>query len=356
MGFGMIIARYSAFYEYVSKAMVRFLGNSRGMALLLTILIISLVVSMTLELNSSMRDNAYGAANLRDSIRLDQVAKSGLSYALAVLRADALADAKDMGRGDSLLEAWADHEALADGSASLFTDSRLDLRILDHSGRIQINNLVNDKGEYSKMQIELLTRFLESPEFDLDTDQAKAIVAAIVDWIDKDDTEYTYDTLLGAEKAYYATLDSPYPCRDGPIEFLEELLLVKGMTKELYYGTGDKPGISGYLSTYGDGKININTADRLVLKALSADMTDWMVDNMIEYRQDSDNNLSQIDLNARLGGGVDSVALDDEALLTTKSSFFEVLAVGLQEVMAKRVTAMVERTEDGVNVLWKQIE
>ena len=335
--------------------MCKLVDDNSGMALILTILIVSLVVSLTLQLNATMRTDMSGAANVRDGIRLNYVAKSGFNYALAVLQADARADSKEGDRGDSLLEAWADQETFLEGAAALFSNSRFQVKISDHSGRIQINNLINDKGEKNNSQIKLLTRFLASPEFELDEDHVNNIVAAVIDWIDNDDEITTLDSGgIGAETKDYLRMDPPYPCHDGPIGFLEELLLVKGVTKELFYGIEEKPGISDYLSVHGDGKININTADGLVLRALSEEMTDSMVENMLEYRQDRSADLSAVDWEARVDAP--GVPVPDESIIGTKSSFFEVAAFGFEQDMTKKMTGMVERTEETMRILSLKIE
>jgi len=363
------------------QAMMRLLKNSRGMAIILTILVISLVVALTIQLNVSMRADLYGAANVRDGIRLGYVAKSGFNYAMAVLQADAQADAEEESRSDSFAEDWHHAETYGAAAASLFSNSRFDVRISDHSGRIQINNLVNVKGKdkgkdkgkpkkkYNDDQIALLTRFLKSPEFGLEDDTAGDLVAAIVDYIDEDDDTYDVGG-MGAEKDEYLKLG--YPCRNGPIEFLEELLVVlkvKGLGEELFYGTGESPGISKYLTPYGDGKININTADRLVLQALSEDIDSRMLDAMDEYRQDEVNDLSKVDWGERTGTG-ESPSNGILDLLDVKSAYFEITSHGIDNTsdelkmtprgiegaMAKTVTGMVERTEESTRVLWRKIE
>jgi hypothetical protein len=225
------------------------------------------------------------------------------------------------------------------------------------------------KGKYNNDQIALLTRFLKSPEFDLDDDTAGDLVAAIIDYIDED--EDTYDVGgIGAEKDEYIKLG--YPCRNGPIEFLEELLMVlkvKGLGEALFYGTGESPGISKYLTPYGDGKININTADRLVLQALSEDIDGKMLDEMDDYRLDEVNDLSQVSWGERTGTG-ESAPESVLDLVDVKSAYFEITSDGfdntsdelertprgLEGAMAKTVTGMVERTEGATRILWQKIE
>jgi type II secretory pathway component PulK len=58
------------------------------------------------------------------------------------------------------------------------------------------------------------------------------VADAILDWLDEDDEPREY----GAELEYYSTLNPPYATKNGPIETVEELLLVKGVTPQLLFG------------------------------------------------------------------------------------------------------------------------
>jgi hypothetical protein len=55
---------------------------------------------------------------------------------------------------------------------------------------------------------------------------------AIVDYLDADDTART----AGAESSYYAGLSPPYQAKNGPLNSVDELLLVKGVTPQLLFG------------------------------------------------------------------------------------------------------------------------
>lgn len=55
---------------------------------------------------------------------------------------------------------------------------------------------------------------------------------AILDYIDADDTVRSF----GAESAYYQGLAMPYPAKNGPLESLDELLMVRGVSPMLLYG------------------------------------------------------------------------------------------------------------------------
>lgn len=317
--------------------------DDRGFALILTILVVSVITALTLQFSGSMRSDLFAAATLRDQVKLSCMAKSGINYAAAVLFQDAtLSDV------DSSHEDWADPISLSSHCSSLLQEGRSRIQILDHSGRIAINMLVTEEGEYDTKQKDLLARFLSSEQFGLDPEEVDNLVDAIKDWIDADGEE----TRFGAEDSYYQTLSEPYDCRNAPLAFIEELLFIRGVTEELFYGTADKPGISAYLTTHGDGKININTAPPLVLRSLSDQLDDDMVDNMLDYRGDKENDLSDPSWYQNVSG-IGDVRIDGD-LITTSSRIFEIMSEGILDDLRRRVYCLVERNENGIQFLsWK---
>jgi general secretion pathway protein K len=273
------------------------------------------------------------------------VARSGFDYALAVLFEDALNTERPF---DSLREPWADSKALSDNSSSLFEDTAFEVHIRDLTGRIQINALVNRKGEYNTDQKDLLTRFLSLERFGLEAEEVDNLVDAIKDWMDRDEEV----TKFGAESAYYQTLEKPYLCRNAPLESLEELLFVRGMTRELFYGSGEKPGVSGFLTVYGDGKVNINTADPVVLSSLSDNLDQRSVEDLLAFRENEDHDISQPNWYKSVPGMSSEVALDD--LVTTISHHFEIVSEAFRDSMRKQVRGLVERKEGKAKILsWK---
>ena len=76
----------------------------------------------------------------------------------------------------------------------------------------------------------------------VDETAAADIAASIKDWRDRDDVALTG----GAEDAYYQGLAEGYPCANTPFRRPEELLLVKGVTPEVYEA------VAPYVTVYGD--------------------------------------------------------------------------------------------------------
>jgi len=316
--------------------MKKILMNDRGVALIIVILMISVIIAVTLHLNILSRSGIYEAANLGDGIRAAYVAKSGFYAGEALLR-------EDKNSFDSLNEDWAGSEELSAGSAAFFDAGRFELNIKDESGRIQINNLIKEN-QYNADIKELLTRFLTLPEFDMDEQQACDIVDAVGDWIDEDNET----TGFGAENIYYEGLEEPYACKNAPLDCVDELLMVKGITEDLYYGTGEKPGIAKYLTVYGEGRININTAPNLILKALSDGITGEMVSSMDEYRRDEENDLSRLNWYKEIAG-MDGIDIKQN-LISTKSDIFGITSTGYLNDISRSVSGTVKRNSDGGDV------
>lgn len=66
------------------------------------------------------------------------------------------------------------------------------------------------------------------------------IADSILDWLDEDEEPRPY----GAEQEYYSVLPTPYEPKNGPIDSVEELLLVRGVTPDLLFGVdGNRNGV-----------------------------------------------------------------------------------------------------------------
>ncbi len=91
--------------------------------------------------------------------------------------------------------------------------------IEDERGKLDINKASEDE----------LEAFFSTL---LGKDEGRAIAESILDWKDNDDDERP----SGAEKDYYLSLLPPYEPANGKFVLLEQLLLVKGVTPELFWG------------------------------------------------------------------------------------------------------------------------
>ena len=301
--------------------------NNKGIALITVILIVGILVAVVIELNRSSRADIYDAANISDGIKLTYIAKSGF-YGAAALLTNSKNDY------DTLRDDWAKAELLSEKSVSLFTDGYFITTVEDEAGKIPLNKLIS-VNEYKDILIKLLCL----REFGLDERKANEIVDSIKDWID-DDENVPGD---GAETSYYTSLDPPYEAKNAQLDCIEELLMIKGITKEIFYGTKEKPGLKGYITVDSDGLININTAPKMVLRALSDDITAELADSMDEYRRKEGNDLSSPQWYKQVSG-MAGVTIKAE-LITVKSNYFKIISTGKMKNMAQSVSGVVKRTQ-----------
>ena len=175
---------------------------------------------------------------------------------------------------------------------------------------------------------------------------------AILDWLDIDDEPRPE----GAESDFYESLETPYACKNGPMESIEELLLVAGITPEIYFDLNRDPeetqelrqqedelypvsSLPDLLTACGsiEGKININTARPELLMALFQDPA--AVDTILAAQQQTPFQDVQ-DLGT-------SVSLPNEFndLLDVKSNVFRIQGDGFVDDVMVRVEAYVVRPD-----------
>jgi len=351
---------------YNMRKVLNILRGNRGIALLITLSITTILVAAALEYNRRARFEVLSTAAVRDRATLSQMAVSGIHVAMALLVKD-----KMESNFDSLQEDWANPEKINEILQELaFEQARLTVVISDELSRIQVNALVTfpDGRQFNAAQVLLWDRFLRyignADEIKEDQDPV-AIVNSVKDWLDSHDDDATTG-LSGAESSYYEDLDPSYACRNGPIRDLNELLLIKGITPGMFYGSGEKPGLEKYMTVYGmtptgasgytwPGRININTADLPVLAALMPPESVDLAQALYEYRQQlteekNPPNLSSSKWPENIAGlrglGIDS------RLITTSSDVFRVVAEAVLNETRLTATAVVQRLQNAKTGKW----
>ncbi|MFQ5543331.1 MAG: type II secretion system minor pseudopilin GspK [Nitrospiria bacterium] len=227
--------------------------NQDGFALLLTLLVVFLLVVIILEADFQARADLRAAGNFRDDLKAFYLARSAIWAGEALLKDDAKGDQRDNKKYDGLDEDWASDVV----SEFPLGDGVLNGSIVDESRKININKLVKPNRSIDtarKAQLERLFEFLEiDPEG----------VDQIIKWLGAD-----------AENAGGSTTGSPVRT----FETIQELHLVNGMSDGVFRK------ISPYLTVYGDGKINVNTSDSLVLQSLDEGIGETEAQRLMENR------------------------------------------------------------------------
>lgn len=310
-------------------------GNNKGIALVITLLVLALLMVIVLEFGSNMRVEARAAANFRDDMKAYYLAKSGVTFAIALLEEDAKTEPQNV---DSLNEIWAQKiPPLPVG------DGLVSVEITDEHSKINVNKLatgLNAPGVTGDKMRDLMVRLLE--QFELKGD----IANAITDWIDKDEEERTPG---GAERGFYEGSTESYEAKNKPLDSLQELRLIKGVEDDIF----DK--LKNFLTVVqSDGLININTASREVLLSLSDEMDEDIVNTIIAERIENPLqkvlDLSRyIDTSGTLYGEISK-------FLTVKSDFFSITATGEVNKNRKTIHAVAHRQQGKTAIVYWRVE
>ncbi|RJP78710.1 MAG: general secretion pathway protein GspK [Desulfobacteraceae bacterium] len=331
--------------------------KNQGVALIITITVITLLIATTMELNRRAGDAAEFTGVTRDRLKLSHLTSSGIHMAMALLVKD-----KNDGEVDSLQEDWADKETVTDLMGDIpFPEGTLAVEIQDELSKIQVNALVKfpDGRDFNQDQMNMWERFvgyITSGENEDDDTSASAIVNSIKDWLDSGDDDLITG-VNGAESDYYKDLEPPYTCRNSPMLYVDELLQVKGVAK-LVESVGGWEMLSQYVTVYGmetqttgnkftfPGKININTAELPVIAALLQLNDLPLAQEIVGYREEMTDGNYTHDLSNpnwyKNAPGCGSLEIAPN-LITTKSDFFRIRATGEMGNVKVTTTAMVQR-------------
>jgi general secretion pathway protein K len=253
--------------------------SRRGFAVIIALVAVAVLAMLAGALAVFMKVENQLAQNGNDDEKLLWLGRAGVERACWIL-------AQEPGGPSSLKQIWAggpgdgpetnsplsgvtlDNYPVGDGTVSL--------HIIELESKININ----------RADTPLLTQVLTT--MGVDASLISVVSDSIQDWIDTDDATRP----AGAESDYYQGLTPPYYAKDAPMDDIEELQLVKGVTPLMFkggtaadpnspfqhhkLGFGNAPGqaedypfgLRDVFTPFSNGKININTADANVLQCL----------------------------------------------------------------------------------------
>ena len=209
----------------------------------------------------------------RDSLRL--IAEAGIKRTIAYIRSKkdepvfSLDEKSDIGqdafKGISVGEGTCDIYNIYFDKFS--GQERKSWGVRDEESKININTA----------DLHVLKRLFQ---FLLNADDFKSqeMAACIVDWRDGDSMLSL--PIGSAEDSDYRALSYSYEAKDSSFQVLDEALLVQGFSQQ------DFEKIKDYITVYGNGRVNINTASGAVLLALG--LNQETVEKILEFRRGQD--------------------------------------------------------------------
>lgn len=249
-------------------------GAPRGGYVLIAVLVVIVVLSLVAyRFTEAMTSDYRASVRSADMAQARAAAASGVNYVAALLadpttRAEVLGNSlNNPGRFQNIAVRTDPSKPKKDAFFSIVAfDSFGDSTgprygITDEGSKLNINALIklDPTGEV------LYNALMQIPNMTAD------VADAIVDWVDSDDNVRP----SGAESSDYQSMAVPYRAKNGPLNSLDELLLVRGVTPQLLFGTdrnrngidddggrGGDRGWSDFLTVHGR-EVNVDSTGTL---------------------------------------------------------------------------------------------
>ncbi len=203
-----------------------------GMALVLVLWILMLLTVLAFEFSVMTRTETKVTLNQRESTEAYYLARAGIYKAIAELSRPVMSEPDEEEENFTTQNPLPDIDPL---EAPWVTDGRpyhitlgsgtTEIRIFDEGGKININ-------EANESTLRELFSTLHRDR------SISGMVDPILDWRDSDSNYHRN----GAEDTYYLSRPEPYHAKNAPFDTMDELLWVKGMTPDIFYGRQAEPG------------------------------------------------------------------------------------------------------------------
>lgn len=237
-------------------------SEQQGFALISVLLVVALVTIIATQLIYQQSLTIQRSSNMLHQAQTSSVAWGLESWIKKGLKLDA-----EQNKTDHLTEQWA-----LPMYPIPFEGGEISGQLFDLQARINVNNLQEKDKEKRKRWQKIMQRFLSKQELEPNLQEI------MTDWVDADNES----TMNGAESDYYLLEKTPYRAANQKLVLVEELGLLKGFT------AGIVDNIKPYLATLPTiTKVNINTADEVVLQSLADWITREIALNWIEARKET---------------------------------------------------------------------
>ena len=287
--------------------------NERGIVLIVVVWALVVLMVIAIELGRTARIEGMSTQVYQQEVETYYLAVAGLNRALyQIVRTsqqgrtrntrddDRLGPRDRLSDGEEGQEECPDPWLLGDGQwkSEPYGAGGYQVRVSDESGKININQAD---------EIILRQTFTN---LDFDPDFGDALADAILDWRDPDALE----RLNGVESDYYLAQEIPYPAKDGPFDTVDELLLIRDVSRDLFYDT-----LNEVFTVYGNARTgnmaNPQTANAKVLQAIQGLDTE-AADELVNQRQETCGK-DFLDATAARGGLPTIVTIDSVGYLNT---------------------------------------
>jgi general secretion pathway protein K len=270
------------FRNFDSRLRRCFGGQARGIVLIMVLWVVAVLSVIVLEFCFAMRTEVNITKNYKEELQSYAMAEGGVQRAILELIYIQDPRVQQLRKPSKLEETPPEkREWVTDGRPYLLSYDQgvCEIRVMSEAGKVNIN-LISEQ---------MIRKILEN--LGVDSETKEIIADSIMDWRDPDD----FYRVNGAENDYYQSLKEPYFCKNGPLSSIEEMLLIRGITPDLFYGKKRKgeekakeqrTGLKDIFSIYSPmQQIDINSATAAVLR-IALGISPEMARNMVEAREE----------------------------------------------------------------------
>ena len=307
--------------------------QSAGIALLITLLVVTLLTIIVVEFTYSTNVEAHLTRNSLSAMQARYLARAGLALGELLLKLDFAAKSNDPqgAKAETLFDSWAQHYP----PTALGEDVGIaGFAIEDESGRFNVNSLAIRPG-VNPVTVESRKTIFQGilAALGLDTN----LLFPVLDWLDADDE---VNGKNGAERDYYQALIPPYEPRNGRALTLDELALVRGfgdLTREQWVELRE---VATMLPNE-DLSINVNTASERLLTAILGTVDDAAAAKAIVAQRRDHPFLDMHDLNDMPGWS--QLPPQVKGIFNLHSVYFTIHAVGVAADVKRGIAALERR-------------
>lgn len=301
--------------------------HERGVALVTTLLAVTLLTIAIVEFAYSSQVDYHLAYNALRSLQAASLARSGVNLAIGVLKKDG----SSLSNIDSLGDLWARPlPPLPVGEGMVL------VRVTDEQGKLNLNALRTPSGKIDHRWRDAVERLFVIRGVD------PALLDPVIDWLDADD----FPESRGAEREHYLQLTPSYTPHNGPFMTEGELGRVKGLTSQVRGRLSEVVTVLPTSSTL----INVNTAPFEVLSALFPQVDQKLLEQFLTTRGETPVRGAN-EFGTRLGLSQSSNA---SQIITVRSEFFAITALATVEPVSQALTVRVKRRASTVTpISWQ---
>jgi len=304
--------------------------KNRGVVLIFVLVFTMAICALVIFFHGKASEYTDVFSGARETLLLENAAEAGIEIAKSIVNA-----------GTTAAGVISEESPLLKQKEYQLGEFQLYLKIADENAKINPNSIFGaEKGKVNTLALETFNRLftvLGCPE---------TMPASILDWIDEDDLQRPG----GAESFYYKTAGLPYVPPDRNMYSAEEMLMVRDFTPDAVFGDpeNETKGLINFITSFSDGKINVNTCEPEVLASLGFPAES--VDKITAERQ-------RRPIEERFMTGVNrEVFLKNRSIIVFKSNYFLLDSTAVDSRgMKRQVRAYVKRKDKEMNTVRMEV-